>query len=104
MQTMRSVILATLLLTSLTFSLPAQDPPFHTEEYSEAYADSSHATHWSVYIPVVTLVAAALWLAAQNESDSKGSVGGNGSLADSKSHYSSKQKSYSTGSYSHSGR
>lgn len=107
MQPFRSIVLATLLVAFINFSVFAQDPPFQTQEYSTAYAESSHVTHWSVYIPVAALIAAGLWLGAQDGVRSKKSVGGNGSLADSKSSslLSSKcrstTKNYSSGSYSH---
>lgn len=95
MQTMRSTILMTLICSFMTLSLQAQEPPVeYNDSYSAAYAESGHVTHWSVYIPVVALVAAAIWLGFQDGSHSNRSVGGNGSLADS---------SKRSGSYSHSG-
>lgn len=93
MQAMRKAFLTFLLLTSSLTCLQAQDPPFNpNEDYSEAYADSGRATHWSVYIPATVLVVAAIWLAVQDKTQSSGSVEGNGSLATG---------SRNSGSYSH---
>lgn len=87
MQSIRTTFLALLILTTPFTYLQAQDPPFSPhEDYSEAYADSSRATHWSVYIPATVLVVAAIWLAVQDKHHTSGSVEGNGSLATTGSH------------------
>lgn len=77
---------AVALLFTLTFtSIYGQNNEQDDENYSSAYMQSSQTAHWSVYIPIVVLVGAAIYfgladrnqndLSSSNSQDALGSIG-----------------------------
>lgn len=101
MKKLRPLVALTLALTLVTSSMYGQDSYCQEDgNYSSAYVESSHATHWSVYIPIAILVGAAIWFGIADRShdhhSSSDSQDGLGSLASSKRMSSS---SYSGDSY-----
>jgi hypothetical protein len=79
----------TLLLTFATPSIHGQDPQYQEDAtYSSAYMQSSHAAHWSVYIPIALLVGAAIWFGVADRNhechDYNDSQDALGSIANSK--------------------
>lgn len=102
----------TLTLTLATCSIYSQDCAEQAEgNYSCAYTDGSHTAHWSAYIPVAALVAAAIWFGVADQThekhNSSNSQDGLGSMASSKrishSHH-HHHPSHCHSSYSHSYR
>ena len=95
---------------ALVFALTitsVQSQPLQVEEeppYSAAYTQSHQAAHWSAYIPIGIMVAAAIWfgVADQQPNNSDSSFSGRSKYR-SKSRsgsYSSKSE-YSSGSHAH---
>jgi hypothetical protein len=101
MEKLHKLVTLTLLFTIVTTSIQAQDADDQSDEnYSSAYVQSSHAAHWSVYIPIAILVVAAVYLGLadekhSNDSSSSDSQDGLGSIDSSKRHSSSSSGSSS---------
>jgi len=97
------LITFTLVLTCAISSIHAQDSCQQEDgNFSSAYVESSHAAHWSVYIPIAILVGAAIWFGFADKDKDKGEDSNNsqdalGSIANSKRISSS--DSYKPGSY-----
>ena len=54
-------MLLTLFFAILTSSIHGQTP-VQEENYDEAYMESYHSAHWSIYIPIAAYAAAAIFL------------------------------------------
>ncbi len=104
----RSLIAFAIALSIATMPVCGQYQPHLDDEEScsSAYTESSRSAHWSVYVPIVALVGAAIWFVAadgkQVKHDSNDSQDGLGSIADSKriSSSSSYRDSYAKHFYS----
>lgn len=62
MKRLRQWIILTLFFTCTATSIQAHE--MDQEEYpscGEAYIQSSHTAHWSVYVPITILIAAAIY-------------------------------------------
>lgn len=96
MKKIQQIIAMTLILTCATHALNAQ--VCESEPCCSAYAESSRSAHWSVYVPIVVLVGAAILFGVADRSKgsdcSSGSQDALGSIDNSKRH--------SSGSYSNS--
>ncbi len=64
-------IVLTLLLTMTISSLQSQENNENDADYSSAYQESSHTAHWSIYIPISILVAAAIYFGIADQNDSR---------------------------------
>lgn len=83
-QRITALVLTASLLSS---SLPAQcgESP-ECDECGCAYVESSRSAHWSIYIPIVVVVGAAIWFGLADDSSEKisyGSQDGLGSIDNS---------------------
>lgn len=121
MEKLRKWVALTLLFTLVTTSIQGQDQnPYNQgdDAYSSAYMQSSHAAHWSAYVPITILVVAAIYLGmadqshdySSHSSDSQDALGSidsskrhssSSSSYSSSNYYSSKNYSYSSNGYSH---
>lgn len=107
MKKFRSFITLTIALTLATSSIYGQDCNNQVDNCSCAYAESSHTAHWSIYIPIAALVAAAIWFGMADQKhekhNSSNSQDGLGSMASSKriSHSHHHHHHHHPGSYSY---
>ncbi len=96
MEKLRKWVALTLLFTLVATSIQGQPTYIQQDDntYSSAYEDSSRTAHWSAYVPIGIMVAAAIWfgVADTSNSDDSSSYGYYG--------YGSRS-STSSGSYSH---
>lgn len=108
METLRKLVTLMLLFALATTSIYGQDTnDVDDETVGSAYAEGSHAAHWSAYIPIGAIIIAAIFLgvadrdhkSASSHSGSN-SQDGLGSIGSSSSGYSGyNYSSYSRGSY-----
>lgn len=103
METLRYWVTLTLVFTLVMTSIHGQsaydeeDPPSSEENtYSSAYMQSYQTAHWSAYVPIGIMVAAAIWFGIADRKHDDAS-------SDSRYSRRSRYKGYrhSTGTYSH---
>lgn len=91
MKKFRPLVTLALALTLATSSIHGQDCNDQVDpNCSCAYAESSHTAHWSAYVPIAVIVAAAIWFGMADQKkekhNSSDSQDGLGSMASSKRH------------------
>lgn len=88
MKKIQKWIALTLLLSLSITSIHGQDEFQYEEDFSPAYMESTQTTHWSAYIPIGVLVAAAIYFGVADQNDTYSSSSNSqdalGSIRDSK--------------------
>lgn len=69
MNDIRNFIIFTVMLALIAGPINSQNPPqctcpteIEVDEQPTAYYESTCATHWSVYVPIGAIIAAAIWM------------------------------------------
>jgi hypothetical protein len=107
MEKLRKSIALTLLFTLAMTSLQGQSTYNEVDNaYSPAYMESNYTAHWSAYVPIGVMIAAAIWfgIADRKHDDTSSSSGSHSSSSRSGYSHSSRSTYYNsstTSTYSH---